>query len=221
MRSRLFVLPLFLSLTALGGCQSAPEMTEQVDPETGLYVFDSAVFDKLALASPAKRAKYQAIYFAPLDLSSMEINTSRLDTGDRDWSLTATEKAKIVGYFADSVIAAFKDSPLPLARGPGEKTLTAEFSLDQFTPTAPKDDIRSRMVQSEIFTYHAGELRMSGWLRDSVTGQALGYIEDSDKVGDSLHLQQNDRVTNTRKLKNTFDKWTRAVADALAPAKNE
>lgn len=221
MDSRSLLLPLCLGLALITGCQSTPEMTEQVDPQTGLYLYESAELDKLALEAPAKRAKYRAVYFAPLDLNSLEINTSRLETGAKDWQLTATEKSKIVGYFADSVISSFKDSPMPLARSPGEKVLTAEFALEQFTPTAPKDDIRGRMVQSEVFTYHAGDLGMSGWLRDSVTGQPLGYIEDSERVGDSVYLQQNDRATNTRKLKNTFDKWTRAVADALAPANNE
>lgn len=210
-----FALPAILSVALLGGCQNKPAITHQVDPMTGLPNIEGTTFDKFSLESPEKLAKYRAIYIAPLDLGQLEIDTRRLEPGERDWTLSSTEKAKISGYFADSIMSSFRDSALPLARTPGQDVLVAEIALTKFTPTAPKDDLRSRVSRTEIFTFNVGDLEMTGRLKDSISGATVGYIADTEEVGDTLQLQKNDRVNNTRKLKHTFNEWARGLADAL------
>lgn len=211
---------LIFSLGLLGGCQSKPEITGEVDPVTGLHIANSSAFDKLALASPQKLSKYKAIYFAPLNLAELEVDTRRLAIGDRDWALSNTEKSKLSGYFNDSVIASFRDSSLPLARTPGMNVLTVEIYLTHFTPTAPKDDAAHRTARTDVFTYNVGTLEMTGWIRDSITGAVVGSIEDSHKVGDGPYLEKNDRVSTTRKLKAAFDQWTQGIATALSAFHN-
>lgn len=208
-------LSVILTFAVLAGCQSTSEMTDQLDPTTGLHTVSNTVFDKFSLAKVEKLNKYKAIYFEPLNLNQLEIDTRQLDVGDRNWSLSATEKSKIIGYFADSVVSSAQNSPLPLARGPGENVLTATFTLTRFAPAAPKDD--SRSARTEIFTYNVGNLEMIGILTDSVSGEVMGSIEDTQAVGDTVYLEKNDRVNNTRKLKNTFQRWT----DGLMATLNE
>lgn len=210
------LLSALFSVALMSGCQSNPERTGEVDPISGLQEVKSSAFDKLALESPEKMAKYKAIYVAPLDLSQLEIDTRRLQARDRGWTLSEKEKAKMAGYFADSVISSFQDSPLPLARTPGEHVLTAEISLVKFIPSAPKDDLKSRTTRTEVFTYNVGELEMTGLIRDSVTGAVVGSIEDTQEVGDTVYLEKNDRINNTRKLKNTFNKWGRGLVEAVS-----
>lgn len=212
---RILMIPALVSATLLVGCQTEPTMTQQLDSITGLQSVQGTTFDKLALESPEKLAKYRAIYVAPLDLGQLEIDTRRLDAGDREWTLSATERAKIAGYFSDSVMSSFRNSALPLARNPGPDVLVAELALIKFTPSAPKDDVRSRGARTEIFTYNVGDLEMTGRLKDSVSGATLGYLADTAAVGDTIYLERNDRLNNVRKLKNTLNEWTAGLAEAL------
>ena len=209
------VIPTIFCFAFLSACQSTPEMTGQIDPMTGLRSVENTAFDKFSVESADSLRKYKAIYFAPLDLSHLEIDARRLDMGERNWPLSDTEKSKIIGYFSDSVMSSFKDSSIALANGPGENVLTAAFSLTKFTPSASKDDARNRMARDEVFTYNVGDLEMKGLLKDSISGYVLGSIEDTDKVGDTMQMERNDRINNTRKLKNTFSKWTKGLASAF------
>lgn len=204
-----------LTLAILMGCQSTPKIAEQPDPHSAQYRVSNTAFDRFSLAAPAELSQYKAIYFEPLDVTRLEIDTRRLDLGNRSWPLTDEDKSKMAEYFADSVASAFKNSALPLASGPGEHVLTASVALEKFTPTAAKDDFRNRMPSTEIFTYNVGDLKMTGTLKDSTSGTVLGSIEDTQSVGDTLYLEKNNRTSNTWKLKRTFNQWTDELVTAL------
>lgn len=118
-------------------------------------------------------------------------------------------------YFAESVAASFKNSALPLTSKPGKHVLTASFALETFTPTAPKDDAKSRGTNTEIYTYNVGDLTMKGIISSSTTGAVLGLVKDTQTIGDTPYLEKNDRISNARKLKRTFNRWTSDFAAAL------
>lgn len=205
------------------GCSQTPSLVnndvQEVD-STPLYGVAGVPFDEFYISGPNTIAKYDAVVFDTLSLDNLVIDQRRLDHRDRDWAFKDKEKERLKAYFAKKVGTVFnKSEGLRLANEPGQGVLNVMFELVEFAPNAPKDDAKSRPIRQKILTRSVGDLSVKAKIVDSLTGEVVAVLADEEEVGDTTFLEVNDRVNNTRHLRNTMESWIRGLKDTLESLK--
>lgn len=217
----LFVAMLLGSLLA---CSSNPRVAESAATEgeaIGLYpVTGLQQFGTAYVKSEDVFKGYSQLYFAPLDLDSIEIDTSRLERKDRSWEdPTDEDKETVKHYFTDELAKYFSGSTkLPLAGAPGENALEVAVVLTRYKPNSPRDSTSGRPSNTYYFSEGPGRLYMATFVRDSVSGELLGYFEDDRELGKTW--QEDSRINNARRFKMGLYTWIQRLDNAVFDMQN-
>lgn len=215
------LLALVIALTFLA-CSSKPSMQPLVSeaPESiGLNQVKDSGFDTFFLHRDFSKQGYHAIMLEPLKLDNLEIDDSRLEFLDRDWRMTDKDRQRWREMFQKRASDTFSGdaNEFTLAESAAPGVLKVEFEFVRFTPTAPKDDARSRPFNDKILTRSIGRLDIKINIVDSGSGDQLAYIEDSREVGDNSYpeLERNNRITNDHKLRLEMSSWLSTLKSEL------
>jgi len=212
---------------SLIACSLQPSVQPLVSeaPETkGLNVVENSGFDTFYIDKGFKNTRYHSIAFNTLALEDLDIDDTRLSLHDRNWELTDADRIRWQEMFRDKVHDVFSktghltllDSSSPDAHPEG--TLKAEFAFINFTPSASKDDLQSRLGRQEVFSRSVGRLDISIAISDAVTGKPVAYIEDSREVGerDMFWLERNNRVINDHRMRIELSSWLNRLRTTLS-----
>lgn len=199
--------------------QVASEASESVEG-TDLYPVYDTQFDRFFIKHANALDGYNAVYFNTLALDSLEVDQGRLRLGQRNWKFSDREKQRLAEMFEKRMLRIFNESgKYALADAPGENVLAIKFELVKFIPNASKDDGLNRGVRDKVLTRSVGDLDMVVRIEDSLSGELVAWLEDSDDVGDSIDFEENDRFNNNRKIRLTMEKWLTRLKNALETIK--
>lgn len=208
---RPFILIVFLVLAA---CTGNP-VVESTPDSLGMYSVKSVPFDRFLIKSASVLQDYSAITASPINVDNVEIDEERLEFDEKPWILTEKDRARLQRIFASSFRQVFESKRSFSAEAQdGKGTLNLEVELLEFTPNAPKDDFKSREINEKIITYNVGDITLKAIITDASTGEVIAIVEDDEEIGDD-RLQINDRVTNTRETRLTFQSWLSRLNNAL------
>ena len=209
-------------ILALAACSSAPRVVQQktvVGEFEGNYVIKNTGIDHFTAETSNIFAKYSSIYFHPLDFSKTEINTDRLDFRDKDWSFTDKEKRIFNNTLQTELKAKYeKTTTLNVLDTPSSDAIALKVSVLKFTPTASKDDFKSRDAREKVFSFSYGQMLTRYTFIDSTSGKILAVAEDREEIGETPRkLDRNNRVRNIHEMKLEIQRWaSRLTASSVA-----
>ncbi len=207
------------SLVLLVSCAGHVVVGKHVDA-MGRSLVTGTGYDTYAVSSADVFAKYSQVYFAPLKIDQLKINTKRLDFGEKEWKVTDKERAKISQIFSKKIDRIFSGyDVLKYVTSPGIDAISVEFEFVEFTPNASKYDSSNRGGRDVVFTRGAGDLEVKVIIKDSLAGTILAELSDVEEVGDFMELVRNDRSNNMRHLKNSIEEMLKNLRVSFSELK--
>lgn len=196
----------------LSACQ-APHIQSGKDAETingNLVRVDHAHVDLAYIDANADFTRFTAILLTPLGVDNVQIVQpagSFPAPGRQEWALTDADKQRLQQDFRAAMQQQLSvKGGYPIVDAPGENVLQISAMLTRISPTASKDDFRTRPTgRNKVFTEGAGELGVTVVFGDSATGEVLALAKDT-RTGSTI-WGVNNRVTNAAEVRRVFNAW--------------
>ncbi|SMF23917.1 Protein of unknown function [Alteromonadaceae bacterium Bs31] len=205
----------------LSACVNSPKIADK--PESGgepdgfYLVSGLEQLERSYVRSAEVFGSYKRIIYAPLSLSDLEIDDSRLDHSE-SWTLKDGDVENAQLHYSEQLTRVYQqDRNFQLVSDASEGTLLVKMALVKYRPNSPRDSFGDRSSGTQFFSEGAGRLYMKTLISDALSGELLAVMEDDRELGSTW--QEDNRVNNVRRFKQGLNTWIVRIDKGLAKLK--
>lgn len=213
-----FSIAMILVASVLGGCAtstSQAKINEAMANPSQLAEQRHSNFDSLTVQKQLQDSGLKRIFFAELGLEETVINQpSKIANGLRNkFALTEKDKIGLSTLFNSSIARYFSiENGFITVDDPDDADMIITADILKMQPTAPKDDIKSRSMNTRFYTEGSGSMTVEFNVYENE--QFVMKIEDSRDAG--RLWGQNMKLNNKQNVKTLFKAWARDLAEVLS-----
>lgn len=211
---------LLTSTLFLGACSTTEAPATSDD---GLKLVEGSRVDIAYMAPEADFSQYNRVNIASVDVSFRknwlrDQNTERRSTAQRISQEDADNiKAALAASFRDIFTEELEKAGYTVITevdpsGDNEDLLLLLPAIADLDVTAPDTMTAGR---SRSYTTSAGSMTLELELRDSISGDVLGRVEDSRDAPDHGHVRYSNSVTNKSEANRMLRRWAGMLVAAL------
>jgi len=189
--------------------------------DTGLVRVHDQRVDHLFVLPEADFASFNKVHLEPVDVSFSERwnpNSSRNSPGSRRLSPTDIEQLKstIASEFEKTVARALMNGGYMLVDENGPGVLQVTPMIVNLYISAPSRQTRGN---ARIYVANTGHMTLVATVRDSVTGENLAKIVDTQRGRGTGRLELATSVSNLADARRAFGLWASVLVSGLDDAR--